>query len=190
MRRSCRSTDFDEHKIPAGSSAKWRGSLPPVGTPPIWVNLPLFLSIAKNGNAVQSPVGDVEKFSLGCTAISATSLRPENSGGSVDKLLICFSVPFFASKEKLVAVEDSSLTTNRNFPFGETPRGAVPSRFQVCRRRQVRRQRSLRGIKLENQNFIETPDPPRARNDCPRWFNPMRVRTFLRSLFGPSVPLS
>jgi len=102
----------------------------------------------------------------------------------VDKLLICFSVPFFASKEKLVAVEDSSLTTNRNFPFGEnaawrgpepafslpTPAGAAPafpSRHQIGK-----------------SEFHRDPDPREREMIVRAGFNPMRVRTFLPLLFA------
>src|SRR5579859_1262364 len=108
-----------KRKLPVGSSVKCRGSFPPVGRPPIGVSVPFFTSTAKIAMLSLPRLETYRNLPLGWMATSATSLRPLKSEGTVETLLTCFSSPFLGSYEKLAAVELSSLTTNRNLPFGE-----------------------------------------------------------------------
>jgi len=169
MRRSCRSTDFRRTQIPAGRVQNG-AALAAVGTPPFGL---IFRFLIDCETAMlSSPVGDVENFRW-VHGDFCNVVAPENSGQR-GQTVDLFSVPFFASKENWSPWKTVRLLQT-GFPFGETPRGAVPSPLSGLPTRQCGASVPSRH-QIGNQNFIETRSP-RARNDCPRWFNPMRVRT-------------
>src|SRR6202140_5433110 len=91
--------------LPLGSMAKCRGSLPPVGIPPAGTRGRLPGSMERIGMLSFPRLETSRNFPFGWPAASATSVRPENPGGSVVAIAVSLSVPFFASYPSDVAVE-------------------------------------------------------------------------------------
>lgn len=96
---------------PVGSSAKWRGCWPRVGSWPIGRSRPLPGAIAKIARLSWPRFEPYRNLPSDETAISAVPFFAENPAGSVDSVWSSRSAPASGSYQKAVIVEFSSLMT-------------------------------------------------------------------------------